>query len=65
MITFSEFLKALEYNTTGEVDGENNTDLEKPNPSLATTSTRWYAQKRKGPILSKYVAQMKDKGTNK
>ncbi len=60
MRTFLEFLKAMaEYNTTGEVDGENNTDLEKPNPSIATQSTRWYAQKKKGPIRSKYVAMMK------
>jgi len=61
MRTFLEFLRdmRLEYNTTGEVDGENNTDLEKPNPSIATTSTRWYAQKKKGPIQSKYVAMMK------
>jgi len=49
----------MEYNTTGEVDGENNTDLEKPNPSIATKTTRWYDLKKKGPIQSKYVAMMK------
>lgn len=48
-----------EYNTTGEVDGENNTDLGKPEQP----KTRWYAAKKKcgigGLPCSKYVAQMK------
>lgn len=59
MITFKEFLKIKEYNTTGEVDGENNTDLDKPEQP----KTRWYATKKKcglgGLPCSKYVAQMK------
>jgi hypothetical protein len=59
MMTFLEFLKAIEYNTTGEVDGENNTDLEKPDQP----KTRWWSSKKKcglgGLPCSKYVAQMK------
>jgi hypothetical protein len=65
MITFLDFMKAMiEYNTTGEVDTENNTDLGKPGPR-----TRWYAQKKKcglgGLPCSKYVAQMKKESNEK
>jgi hypothetical protein len=53
--------KKTEYNTTGEVDGENNTDLGKQDQP----KTRWFAAKRKcglgGLPCSKYVAQMKEK----
>jgi len=59
MMTFKEFLQAMEYNTTGEVDTENNTDLGKPDQP----KTRWYAAKKKcglgGLPCSKYSAQMK------
>jgi hypothetical protein len=61
MRTFKEFLQWREYNTTGEVDTENNTDLDKPSHLKA----RWYASKKKcglnGLPCSKYVAQMKKK----
>ena len=49
----------MEYNTVGEVDPENNTDLGKPDQP----KTRWYADKKKcglgGLPCSKYSAQMK------
>lgn len=61
MQSFKTFLG--EYNTTGEVDAENNTDLEKP-----VDKTRWWAAKRKcglgGVPCSKYSAQMKKEGMN-
>lgn len=54
MLTFKDFIKIKEYNTTGEVDSENNTDLGKPiNP------TRWWGKKKKNVIRSKYVAESK------
>lgn len=59
MMTFEQFMKMMEYNTTGEVDTENNTDLGKPDQP----KTRWYADKKKcglgGLPCSKYSAQMK------
>jgi hypothetical protein len=57
VLTFEQW---LEYNTTGEVDIENNTDLDKP----SHPKTRWHASKKKcglgGLPCSKYVAQMKE-----
>lgn len=65
MITFKEFLQTIEYNTTGEVDGENNTDLGKPEQP----KTKWYSFKKKcglgGLPCSKYVANMKNDSDEK
>lgn len=59
MMTFKDWMIQREYNTTGEVDGENNTDLSKQDQP----KTRWYAEKKKCGLgslpCSKYSAQMK------